>query len=102
MDTMEFIKSMFEEQTRRMDEHQKRNDEQFASLEKYNEEQFSTLEKYLTLKIDSDNCVSCSAAKKLDKLEIKVEDISTWKHIAVGAIVILGFIAPYVLPKIFS
>ena len=90
MDSMEYIKKMFEHQTQMMDEHQKRNDEQF-----------NTLEKYLILKMESNNCIGCSADKKIDKLEIKVDEINIWRYIAIGAIVILGFIAPYILPKLF-
>ena len=81
---LDFIKEMFEE-------HQRRNDEQFA-----------TLEKYLILKIDSDKCGDCSLSPKVQKLEEQTLRNELWINIMVGAIIVLGFIAPYIIPILFK
>jgi len=76
------IRKMFEE-------HQKRNDEQFSALEKY-----------LILKIDSDRCTDCSVNPRVIELEKEMKEQINWKNITIGSVLILGFIAPYIIPKI--
>jgi hypothetical protein len=80
---LDYIKEMFEE-------HQKRNDEQFAALKEY-----------LLLKIESDNCQSCSMTPKVKELEGEIKIISNRQYIIGGAILVITYIAPHILTKLF-
>lgn len=69
---------------------------------KTHNEQFAHLEKYFNLKIESDNCTSCSVVPKLDKIERRIDVIDNWKNLCIGAIIILGVVSPYIIPKLIG
>jgi len=66
------------------------------------DEQFKAMEKYWDLKFTIDTCNNCTAAQRIDQTEEDIKSIYKHNNMIVGALIIIGIILPYVLPKLIG